>query len=157
MRKFLVIGATAFSAVALSLSAASPAHALPVVDNGIISDLCADLPGDVVNIGTSVVASALEVTNTTAANALAQTALAISTTDLVTAVVNHVVAANADDDVSVTGPAVGTAVTDYAAKTVASGAAFDAMVDAQRSLQAITNTQAFAGGVSAGLCLIPSI
>jgi len=156
MRKFLVIGATAFSAVALTLSAASPANAIPV-DNGMISGLCADLPGDVVDMGLEVAAAALDVTDATADNALAQTALAASTAGLVTAVINHVVAADTDDDVSVTGPAVGTAVTDYAAKTVASGAAFDAMVDAQRSLQTITNTHAFAGGVSTGLCLPPVI
>lgn len=157
MRKFLVIGATAFSAVALTLSASSPAQAVPVVDNGMITSLCSTLPGTVVNLGTAVATSSVALATATVDNGVQQTALAGSTSDLVTAVVDHVLAANSGSDVSVTGPAVGTAVTDYAAKTVAAGAAFDAMSDAQRLVTSNLATQAFAGGVNTGLCLPPVI
>ncbi|MEA2900817.1 MAG: hypothetical protein QOH36_704 [Actinomycetota bacterium] len=154
MRKFLALGATAFSAVALTLVPASPAHALPIVDNGMITSLCSTLPGTVVNLGTAVATSTLALGNATLDNGLKQTALATSTTGLVTAVVNHVLAANTNSDVSITGPAVGTAVTDYAAKTVAAGAAFDAMTGAQRLVTSNLSSQAFAAGVSSGLCII---
>lgn len=157
MRKFIAIGATAFTALALTLSPASPAKAdvVPPVDLGLITGLCSTLPGTVLNMVNEVLSATAADVAADLASTNAQADLVTSTTALVTAVVAHVLAVNTGGDVTDTAPAVGTTVTDYAAKTVAANDAFDNAVDTQRALNLASSTSSFAGGISAGLCVLP--
>jgi hypothetical protein len=152
MRKFIALGAAAFSALALTLAPASPAKAAPV-DLGIVSGLCSSLPGSVTNILNALTGATGAVATANADSVTKQADLATSTTALVSAVVAHIVNVNSGNDGGSTAGAVGTAVTDYAAKTVAANAAFTKSVDAQRTANSLANSQAFAGGIASSLCV----
>ncbi len=150
MRKIIALGVSALSALTVSFGvAAGPAQAL---DLGIVSGLCGALPGQVVNIGNSVLGANGLVTSTNADNVAKQADLAAKTTALVNAVVAHILNVNAGNDGGSTADAVGTTVADYAAKTVAANSAFNSSVDAQRAANALANSSAFAGGIETGLC-----
>lgn len=152
MRKFIALGAAAFSAVALTLAPASPAKAAPI-DLGIVSGLCSQLPGQVTNILNSLTGASTTLAAANTASAAKQADLVASTTALVSAVVAHIVNVNAGNDGGSTAPAVGSAVSDYAAKTVAANNAFAKSVDAQRSANSLANSNAFAGGIASALCV----
>lgn len=153
MRKFMVLGLGALSTLTLSLGAAAPAaHAAAPVDLGIVSSLCGVLPGNVVNIATSLLGATTALTTANIDSAAKQAALGTATTALVNAVVAHILNVNAGNDGGSTKGAVATAVGDYANASVNANTAFNKSVDAQRALNALSSSQAFAQGVAAGLC-----
>ena len=151
MRKIIALGVSALSAVGLTLGAtASPANA---VDLGLVSGLCGTLPGQVVNIGNSLLGATALVTSTNADNLAKQADLGVKTTALVNAVVAHILNVNSGNDGGSTAGAVGTAVSDYANASVAANTAFTKWVDAMRNANALANSHAFAGGIAGGLCV----
>ncbi len=96
MRKLIAIGASAVSALTLSFGlTASPAQAL---DLGIVKGLCGTLPGQVVNIANSVLGANGLVSSANTDNLAKQAALGTSTTNLVNAVVAHILNVNSGDD-----------------------------------------------------------
>lgn len=152
MRKIIALGVSALSALTLSFGAtASPASA---VDLGLVSGLCGSLPGQVVNIANSLLGANALVSSANTDNLAKQAELATATTDLVNAVVAHILNVNAGNDGGSTAGAVGTTITDYAHATVAANTAFTGWVDAMRNANAVANSQAFAGGISSGLCIL---
>jgi hypothetical protein len=152
MRKIIALGVSAVSAAALTLGAtASPAKA---IDLGLVSGLCGSLPGQVINITNSVLGANAAVVTTNADNVAKQAALGTATTALVNAVVAHILNVNAGNDGGSTAGAVGTAIGDYGAASVAANTSFNKWVDAMRTANALANSQAFAGGISSGLCII---
>ncbi len=152
MRKLIAIGASAVSALTLSFGlTASPAQAL---DLGIVKGLCGSLPGQVVNIANSVLGAKGLVSSANTENVAKQDALVTSTTNLVDAVVAHILNVDAGNDGGSTAGAVGTAISDYANASVAANTSFNKWVDAMRNANALSNSQAFAGGISKGLCTV---
>ena len=152
MRKVIALGVSALSALALTLGAtASPAKA---IDLGLVSGLCGSLPGQVVNITNSVLGANALVSSTNADNVAKQAALGTATTALVNAVVAHILNVNAGNDGGSTSGAVGTAISDYANASVAANTSFTKWVEAMRGANALANSQAFAGGIASGLCVI---
>ena len=150
MRKLMALGVSALSALTVSFGvAASPAQAL---DLGIVSGLCGALPGQVLNIGNSVLGANGLVTSTNADHLAKQADLATKTTALVNAVVAHILNVNAGNDGGSTAGAVGTSVSDYANASVAANTSFTKWVDAMRNANALANSQAFAGGIASSLC-----
>ncbi len=150
MRKIIALGAGALSALTLTFGAtATPASS---ADLGIINSLCGSLPGQVVNIGNSVLGATGLVNSTKADNLAKQDDLVAKTTALVNAVVAHIENVDAGNDGGSTAGAVGTAVSDYANATVAANTAFNKWVDAMRNANAVANSHAFAGGIASGLC-----
>ncbi len=153
MRKIIALGASALSALTLTLGAtATPANA---ADLGLISGLCGSLPGQVTNIVSSLSGATALVGTSKTDYENKQAQLADKTTALVDAVVAHIVNVNSGNDGGSTAPAVGTAISDYANATVAATTAFNKWVDAMRNRDAVANSKAFAGGVASGLCTAP--